>query len=241
MLGIIITYASFHEFLPFQLKNIAKYVKQPYTVFVVNNSQKQFPVFETANNVVIIPFPFITANPSHNHQMGINMGLRVAWEHCSCFLLFDNDMIFLSEWKEPKEQLYYELQTTSGVQHCWMNIMYLKKFQSTPFEFKFYQNPDTKEWSDSGGSTTLWLKDSSLDKKQLRYISIGPERDLYFQEYQCYYEALCDEYKLHRWCDLYDFNGTLIFHYRAMSNYCRLPESFMQKKKQLILETVQFA
>jgi hypothetical protein len=239
MLGIIISYHSFFEFLPHQLENIKKYVKVPYTVYIVDNCQQQQTI---SGSFVYLRNPLLINHPSLRHQESVNMGLQAAWNSCDSFLIFDNDMIFLSEWNEPKEDMMYELVSRGEWEYCWQNILYLKKKWDKPFVFSFYKCPKTGEQTDSGGNSGLLLRDKSITKRKLRYVyKFDTERESCLPSFQIPYKQLCDEYKTFWWFDVYDFNSTLIFHYRAMSNYCNLPVDFLNKKKQLILSTIKDA
>ena len=239
MLGIIISYHSFFEFLPHQLLNIEKYVKVPHKVYIVDNCNTQQSL---SGNFTYIRNPILIPNPSLRHQLSVNFGLQAAWAECDSFLVFDNDMIFLTEWKEPDEQLYFEMVSRGEWAYCWLNLMYFKKLWEKPFWFDYYKCPKTGEGTDSGGNSGLLLLDESINKRQLRYINrFNTERKKYLPEFQIPYKQLCEEYGLFWWFDVYDFNNTIIFHYRAMSNYDNKPEEFMRRKKELILSTIGFA
>lgn len=245
MLGIILSYHSFFEFLPYQIRNIRKYVSVPHRIYIVDNSDVcDVRRLQTILNLCPYPYgyirnPDVNNSPSGRHMTSVNLGLDVAWKDCDSFLIFDNDMIFLSEWHEPQEDLYYEHCQRGNWEYCWQNLLYMKKKSETPFVFTYYRCPETGEGTDSGGNTGLLLRNPTITKQRLRYISEGKEREQYLSEYQIPFHMLCKEYGHHWWFDVYDFNKTLIFHFRAMSNYPQFEESFMEKKKKLILSTME--
>jgi hypothetical protein len=240
MLGIIVSFHSFKEFLYLQIDNIQKFVKIPYHVYVVDNSQDGelqglwFPSTSILRNADRFD------SPSGRHQSSVNMGIAAAWgnpEIKDC-LIFDNDMIFLTEWNPPYADLVYEPCKRGNWEYCWLNLLYLKKFQSSPFVFQFANCPETNERTDSGGSSGFLLRNPSLDKRTIRYISDTPEREMFLPWYQTEFKDLCNQYNLPWWFDVYSFNGTKIFHFRAMSNYTNYPEEFMNKKRNLVLRAV---
>lgn len=238
MLGIIICYSCFYEFLFYQLANLERYVKVPYRVYVIDNgnesnieklSVSRFPF-------VYIRNPVINTSPSHRHQDSVNLGLQIAWKDCDSFLFLDNDMVLMTELKEePKEDLSYTPTFRGKWDYCWLNLLYMKKFLSQPFVFNFYKCPKTGEGTDSGGNTGLLLQIPELTKSKIEYT---PSKE-YLENYIERYEKLCKEFSVPFEFEVYKIQKTVVFHFTKISNYCNYPDIFMSKKKELILETVK--
>ena len=140
MLGIIITYFSCPEFLPFQLISFKKFMKTPYKVLVVDDSEQGLRTHTKINDY----------GPSGRHQDAVNYGIDVASKllECTDFLIFDNDMIFLTDFNLPSESWYLP-QQRGRLEYSWMNLIYLK---NQTHRFDFAQCSITGERTDSGGN-----------------------------------------------------------------------------------------
>ena len=205
MLGILIPYASFHQFEKLQKENIAQFVKCPHKIYVVHST-----VFYV---------------PSLGHMANLNTLLDQAWEECDSFLLMDNDMIFLSDFHEPKEDCWFVPQKRENYTYAWPNLMYFKRHWLMR-KIEFYQD------SDSGGSSWRYLAAVS-DKREILQDEEG------FTAYQEEYEGLCKKYGVLKWIDHFTLNGSEIFHFRATSNWTKWPVEFIREKEELILHHVE--
>ena len=107
MVGILIPYASFYEFLQLQLQNIELFVRCPHKVYTIQST--------------------VHSSPSVGHMNNLNALLDQAWDECDSFLFFDNDMIFLQHFDEPKEDCWFLPQERNGFTYAWPNLMYFKK------------------------------------------------------------------------------------------------------------------
>jgi hypothetical protein len=214
MLGIVITYFNFPEFLPKQIANIKKHVKVPYKIFVVDDSNDG--LFMTSTGAVIIRQRFQYGNPSNRHQNAVNLGMNVAKLFCDRFLIFDNDMIFLTDlYHEPTSSMYMPIVSIVNGKPAvfpWLNLLYTDHFHV--FEFK--------DGSDSGGNFPI--EGAGKIKNTTCEYDFIPA-----------YKALCERYSIAPYYDVLDMNGAIVFHFRAMSNYTGLPEEFMEEKRQLIM------
>lgn len=199
MLGILIVYASFHSFIPLQRKNIERFVKSPYKIYVLSTS--------------------LSPDPSSGHQTNLNTLLEQAWDECDSFLLFDNDMIFLDDFIEPKEECWYFPQDR-GFEYAWPNLLYFKKH---PLMKRIWFEND----SDSGGSTWRYLKETE-NKRKMTMDKEG------MPEYQEQVIALGKQHGVGNWSERYWLNGTPIFHFRAMSNWTKYPMDYIWKKEMVI-------
>lgn len=140
MLGILVCYASFYDFETLQRKNIEKYVKCPYKVYMLHTT--------------------VSHNPSAGHMRNLNILLNMAWSECDSFLFFDNDMIFLSDFTEPTEDCWYVPQRKGEeTEYAWCNLFYFKKDE-------LLRSIDFENGSDSGGSTWRYLS-KTLNKKEI--------------------------------------------------------------------------
>ena len=205
MLGILIPYASFHQFVNVQTQNIEKFVKCPHKIYMVLSQ--------------------IHPVPSLGHMNNLNQLLDEAWEECDSFLFLDNDMIFLTDFHEPKEDCWFVPQAREDYTYAWPNLLYFKKH---PFmrKIEFYKD------SDSGGSTWRYLAEVT-DKKEIKYDEEG------FDVYQKDYIDLCKKYGISKWVDHFTLNGCEIFHFRATSNWTKWPAEFQREKEDLIMEHVE--
>ena len=217
MLGIVITYFNFPEFLPKQIENIKKHVKVPYKIIMVDDSDSGLNFKLPTNEAIIIRQRFQYGNPSNRHQNAVNLGMNVAKLICNTFLIFDNDMIFLSDlYHEPDTNMYMPIVSIVNGKPAvfpWLNLLYTKHFHV--FEFK--------DGSDSGGNFPI--EGASKIKNTTCEYDFIPA-----------YKALCERYSIAPYYDVLDLNGAIVFHFRAMSNYCEFPEEFMEEKRQLILQ-----
>jgi len=215
MLGIIITYFNYPEILPFQIKNIKKHVKTPYKIYVVDDSNMSLPELNISG-VQYIRSSIQTGNPSQRHQNAVNLGMTIASLYCDNFLIFDNDMIFLTDFHLPEKSFY--LPTVSPVDDTiktfpWLNLLYTSHYHF----FDFIPG------SDSGGNFPV--------EGANRIIPATTD-----WEFVPAYFKLCKEYNIGVYFDILNINGAIVFHFRAMSNYCKFSEDFMNHKRLLILD-----
>ena len=150
MLGIIVTYFSCPEFLPFQLKSFKKFIMTPYKVLVVDDSEQglNFDLGEASYVRTHIKNNYYGA--SGRHQNAVNYGIYLASKHLNCtdFLIFDNDMVFLSPFNLPTDS-WYVPQPNGTLIGSWMNLVFLK---DKVHVFDFARCPVTGAGSDSGGN-----------------------------------------------------------------------------------------
>lgn len=130
MLGVLVCYASFHEFMELQSDNFRNHIKCPYMVFSKLAS--------------------VHPDPSTGHQENLNELLQAAWDRCDSFLIIDNDMIFLNDFTEPSEDCWYLPQKRNDYEYAWANLLYFKKHEL--MRRIWFENG-----SDSGGSTWRYL------------------------------------------------------------------------------------
>ena len=229
MLGIIITYHSFFEFLPFQIANLKKYVQVPFKIYLIDNSltSRTLPTYPDVRYFRCSE----RGSPSHRHQTSVNMGLWNAWQDCDAFLIFDNDMIFLSPWTPPPCVAYHP-QRRGRLEYGWLNLFYFPKMECFK-TIDFATCRETGERTDSGGSIGYFLPNIKSIK-----IDMVEKAPSYFPEYIEQFDTLCKQYNVGNWFDIFSFNGSIIFHFRALSNWTNYPEEFQLKKKQLILTSV---
>jgi len=227
MLGIILTYFSFPEILSYQLSNFKKYVKTNYTVFVIDDSpsglaelkQEGVRYFKHDNSGVTAP--------SARHQNAVNFGLKKAQEAgCNTFLVFDNDMIFLTEFNLPSGSWYLP-QFRGKLEYSWLNLIYLEKIH----RFDFKNCSVTGERSDSGGNYIGKNKIVSICDHGKVNIENG-----FMTSYLSEYNELCKKYNIPVWYDILDVNGCIVFHFCALSNWKKWGEEFQINKKRLILK-----
>ena len=205
MLGILICYASFHEFETYQKKNLERFVKCPCKVYILHSEKHP--------------------DPSTGHQINLNCLLNEAWNECDSFLLFDNDMILLTDFHEPEESCWYLPQVREGYEYAWPNLLYFKKHEL--MQRIWFENN-----SDSGGSTWRYLE-ATTNKRTIEADTEGLE------EYQEKITALGKQHGIGNWFERYILNGCQIFHFRALSNWTKYPHEYQEGKKALILETVK--
>ena len=151
MLGIIVTYFSCPEFLPTQLMSFKKFVKTPYKVLVVDDSEEGLK-FPPGGEYAYVRTPSKNNyyGASGRHQTAVNFGIDVASKQLNCtdFLIFDNDMIFLSAFNLPTDS-WYVPQPNGTLTGSWMNLIFLK---DKVHKFDFARCPVTGAGSDSGGN-----------------------------------------------------------------------------------------
>lgn len=229
MLGIIITYHSFFEFLPYQIANLKKHIRVPFKIYVVDNSLIPGKKFD---GDVEYLFCNRATHPSDRHQTAVNQGLHHAWNSCDSFLLFDNDMIFLDDWTPPSVCQYVPQQRGTIV-YGWLNLLFFWKDERLR-SFDFAKCYITGERTDSGGSFGHFLRDGGKTEK----IATLENRKEYFPEYIDAYERLCAKHKIGVWYDVFSINGSKVFHFRALSNWTKYPHEFNEAKKQLVLEHI---
>lgn len=228
MLGILLTYHSFHEFFPSQYQNLKRNIKVPFKIYFIDNSLSFHPIHFP--DVVYLECKAI-GSPSYRHQESLNMGLSHAWPHCDSFLLLDNDMIFLDEWTPPDHCLYVP-QRRGTIHYAWPNLFYFPKDDRLK-RLDFTTCPQTKERTDSGGSTSTYLKDVSATIID----TLKPSQE-HFPEYVKDFTALCQSHSVDPWYDVFRLNSSRVFHFRALSNWTNYPESFQRQKKGLIFKYV---
>ena len=226
MLGILIPYHSFFEFLPIQLENLKQHVKTEYRVYVLDNSLTGTTPLPGCKWVVSTA----TGSPSERHQRTINKGLLMAWDECDCFLFFDNDMLLCDDFELPRCN-YYVPQKRGNWEYGWLNLMFFWKDERLR-HFDFAKCPETGERTDSGGSYGNFLRSGGM-AAQIQTLPV-PDYSV-FGSYQKKYSHLCQEYGIGTWYDLFSISGTRVFHFRALSNWTKYPEEFQRRKKELIL------
>lgn len=227
MLGILLTYHSFFEFLPYQIQNLKKYIQVPFKIYVIDNSLT--PGQKYSNPDVSYLFCSNNGSPSDRHQSAINLGLKAAWNECDSFLIFDNDMIFVDDFREPPCCAYLP-QRRGNWQYAWLNLLYFPKDDRLS-SFDFVNCPETNERTDSGGSFGNYLRSGG----SVQTIEILPSDDC-MADYQTEYRKLCDRFGVSVWYDIFRINNTRVFHFRALSNWTKYPEEFQKQKKALILQ-----
>lgn len=229
MLAIILTYASFFEFLPFQVQNLKKYVKVPFKIYVIDNSLLSGQKYHGDVHYLFCP---VSGSPSHRHQQAVNCGLSEAWKECRSFLLFDNDMIFTEDFYLPHETSYVPQQRGNWI-YAWLNLLYFPKDERLK-SFDFTNCPETGERTDSGGSFGRYLRSGGVCQ-----VIDELKSDDCLAEYQKEYKDLCSRYGVGVWYDIFRINNARVFHFRALSNWTKYPEQFQIEKKALILRHVQ--
>jgi hypothetical protein len=214
-LGIVITYFNFAEFVPKQLANFKKYVKSPYKVFIVDDSNDGLDIQLPISEAVVLRNPVRIGNPSTRHQNAVNVGMSLAKLFCDTFLIFDNDMLFMNDFYEPLINHYMPIVSIIKGKKAvfpWLNLLYTTHYHY--FEFK--------DGSDSGGSFPTEgaerIKNTTCD-----------------YDFILAYKVLCEKYNIAPYYDILDINGAIVFHFRAMSNYTQFPEEFMIEKRELIM------
>ena len=229
MLAILLTYHSFFEFLPFQIENLKKHITVPFKIYLVDNSLISGQKYSHPD----ITYLFCSTNtsPSDRHQSGINLALAKAWGECDCFLLFDNDMIFIDDFTPPSET-HYVTQRRGNLEYGWLNLLFFWK-SSGLNAFGFATCPDTGQRTDSGGSFGWYLR-SGAKTKLIEHL----QSDNCLEEYQKEYKDLCSRYGVGVWYDIFRINNARVFHFRALSNWTKYPEEFQKAKKELILKSV---
>ena len=227
MLGVIIPYHSFFEFISYQVANLKKHIQVPFKIYIIDNSLTAG--VKTQEDVRYIHC-WEKGAPSHRHQMSINCGLAEAWLQCDAFLIFDNDMIFLNDWTPPSCVAWVP-QKRGNLDYAWLNLFYFPKMDCFK-SFSFAQCKDTRERTDSGGSTGWYLKD--LKKIEIETM---PLTGNWFPRYEHAYRELCDKHSVKVWYDVFLLNNaSVVFHFRALSNWTNYPEEFQKAKKELILQ-----
>jgi hypothetical protein len=229
MLAVILTYHSFFEFLPYQIQNLKKHIKVPFKIYVVDNSL--IPTKKFDGDVEYL-FCKKDTTPSDRHQTAVNQGLAAAWNSCDCFLLFDNDMIFLDDWSPPSLCQYLPQQRGALV-YAWLNLLFFwkdERLRSFDFAVCYF----TRERTDSGGSFSNFLRQGGKGD----VILTLENRKEYFPEYIEAYEKLCSIHKVSCWYDVFSINGSKVFHFRGVSNWMKYPIGFNESKKKVILEHI---
>jgi hypothetical protein len=229
MLGIILTYHSFFEFLPYQVQNLKKHIPVPFKIYLVDNSLLSGQKY--SGDVVYI-YSLIDGSPSQRHQQSVNLGLARAWNECDSFLILDNDMIFLSDWTPPPICQYHP-QKRGNLVYAWLNLLYFPKDDRLNY-FDFANCPDTRARTDSGGSFAWYLRSGG----SAQTIDMLPMSSAWFPQYSKAYEELCTRHEVRAWYDIFRINNSIIFHFRALSNWTKYPEAFQREKKELILTTL---
>ena len=233
MLGVLLTYHSFFEFMPIQLENLKKHIKVPFKIYIIDNSLVNTVKYHGKYlEQIKYLFCFTQGSPSHRHQEAINMGLSLAWNDCDAFLLFDNDMIFLDDWTPPP-LCQYVPQRRGSLEYAWLNLLYFPKDEALR-RFDFANCVQTRERTDSGGSFGFFLRNGG----KAETIATLENRKEYFPDYIEAYEALCKRHNVGVWYDTFRMNGANVFHFRALSNWTKYPEAFQEEKKKLILQSL---
>lgn len=229
MLGVILTYHSFFEFLPTQVQNLKKYITVPFKIYVVDNSLVAGQKYQ---GDVTYLFCRENGSPSHRHQSAINQALCHAWNECDCFLLFDNDMVFVEEFRPPSGCCYVP-QRRGNWPYAWLNLLFFWKDDRLK-SFDFATCPDTRQRTDSGGSFGHYLRSGGKADVIQTF-----ETDDCLADYQNDYKDLCKRYSVQVWYDIFRINNARVFHFRALSNWAKYPEEFQKEKKALILRHTQ--
>lgn len=229
MLAVILTYHSFFEFLPLQLQNLKTHIKVPFKIYLIDNSL----IYTVKYSAPEITYLFCKekGSPSQRHQAAVNLGLSAAWGSCDSFLIFDNDMIFLEDYKPPG-RTHYLAQQRGEIQYAWLNLLFFKKDERLR-AFDFAVCPKTGQRTDSGGSFYSYLLDGDPVMPILTLQDKG-----YFPDFTERYKDLCEKHKVLMWYDIFELNHAKIFHFRALSNWTNFPPAFQEEKKQLILRSV---
>ena len=230
MLAVILSYHSFFEFLPYQIANLKKHIHVPFTIYLVDNSLSGSVKYSDPDLVYL--HCNTDGSPSIRHQSAVNLGLSAAWESSDCFLIFDNDMIFLTPFKLPTKTQYLKQQRGDWI-YGWLNLMFFYKDERLK-SFDFATCPKTNQRTDSGGSFGHYLQTGDPCEEIL--CVVDPD---VFPQFTQPYERLCKEYNVNLWYDIFVLNHSIIFHFRALSNWTKYPEAFQQEKKQLILNSVK--
>lgn len=243
MLGIIIPYHSFFELCPFQIKNIRRFVKVQSTILIVDDSDlEDSPLSRICEELEVLYWKVPPAqhqlfgeNPSARHQHAVNTGLEILRDFCSHILIFDNDMIFVEDFKPLLDKtLWYVPQKRGTLVYPWLNLFLFATTEKI-YEFKFNRCPQTGEPTDSGGSVAGYLLERSED---CRIIEYEFRNDTYLVNWQNKFRELCEKYQTQCWYEIYHFLGTSVFHFRGLSNWQKLPLVFLDDKKALILEAL---
>ena len=141
--------------------------------------------------------------------------MNVAALFCDTFLIFDNDMLFLSDFELPSTSYYLPVvKPVAGSleKFPWLNLLYTNRFH----RFEYLNG------SDSGGNFPI----EGANK-------IIPCESNW--EYITEYKILCNKFNVGPYYDILNINGAIVFHFRAMSNYTKYPEEFMVAKRELIM------
>jgi len=229
MLGVILTYHSFFEFLPHQIENLKRHIQVPFQIYVVDNSLIPGKKFD---GDVEYLFCNRATHPSDRHQTAVNQGLCEAWNSCDSFLLFDNDMIFLDDWTPPSVCQYVP-QRRGQWNYAWLNLLFFPRDMRL-VSFDFAKCGITGERTDSGGSFGNYLCSGG---KAEQILTLENRKEV-FPEYIDAYERLCSKHQVSCWYDIFSINGSKVFHFRALSNWTKYPHEFNEDKKKLILEHV---
>lgn len=227
MLGVILCYHSFFEFISYQVANLKKHIHVPFKIYLIDNSLTAGK--KTQEDVKYIHC-WEKGSPSHRHQTSINCGLAEAWLHCDAFLILDNDMVFLNDWTPPSTVLFAP-QRRGQLEYAWPNLFFFPKLNCFK-RLSFANCPFTHERTDSGGSTGFHLP--LLDTQK---IVTHPSTGHWWPTYENQYADLCKKFHIDVWYDIFELNGrTIVFHFRALSNWTNYSEEFQKQKKELILQ-----
>lgn len=229
--------------LPYQVKNIETFVKVPYRILVVDDSDNDdsdlLRISQTLD-VIYWKIPsqqhkMFGEHPSARHQHALNTGLSILREMCTHILLFDNDMLFMNDFiPNLNRELWFLPQTRGKLIYPWLNL-FLFSTREKIKEFEFHTCPETGETTDPGGNLAEFLL---TRKEDCHFIKQEWASDMYYVEYQKKYRALCEQYQINPWYDIFQIMGTFIFHFRGLSNWQKFPDEFVEAKKKLILEEV---
>lgn len=126
-------------------------MKTPFKVLVVDDSEQGLK-FELGD-ASYVKMGYLKNNyygPSGRHQDAVNVGIDIASKILGCtdFLIFDNDMILLTDFNLPSESWYIP-QKNNSITGSWMNLIFLK---DKVHRFDFARCPVTGTGSDSGGN-----------------------------------------------------------------------------------------
>jgi hypothetical protein len=243
MLGLLITYHSFFEMLPFQIKNIQHFVKVPHKILVVDDSDlevsplaKICEEFDTLYwKIPPSQHKLFGEHPSARHQHALNLGLELLRDSCSHILLFDNDMIFMNDFKPALDKLVWYVPDRRGtLVYPWLNL-FLFSTSEKIIEFEFATCLTTGETTDPGGNLAEFLIQRTLD---CRPIIHQWKSDVYLVGWQTKFRKLCETYQIQPWYDIFHIEETPVFHFRGLSNWQKHPVEFLEAKKTLILDAL---
>ena len=243
MLGIIITYHSFFEMCPFQIKNIQHFVKVPHTILIIDDSDLEVsPLASLCEQLNILYWKIPPSqhklfgdHPSARHQHALNLGLDLLRDVCTHILLFDNDMVFMNDFKPSLDtSIWYVPERRGTLVYPWLNL-FLFSTSEKIHEFDFAMCPETGETTDPGGNLAKILLQREVDCRPIYHKWCTED---YLVAWQKNFRELCETYHIQPWYDIFYIQETTVFHFRGLSNWQKHPVEFVEAKKQLILDAL---